>query len=50
MSGNAWLGFFMVFVGIPVVGYLMSGFRGYQNEVDREWEVQRIREDWENGE
>jgi hypothetical protein len=50
MSGSAWLGAFILFVGIPLVGYLMAGHNGYQGEVDREWEVQRIREDWENGE
>jgi cytochrome b561 len=47
MSASAWLGFFILVVGIPVVGYLMAAAQGHQAEVEREWEVQRIKEYWD---
>ena len=50
MSGSAWLGAFIVFVGIPLVGYLMAAAQDHRAEVEREWEVQRIKEIWENEE
>jgi hypothetical protein len=48
MSTGAWIGFLIIFVGIPLFGYFASGFQGYQNEVDTEWQVHRIRDYWED--
>jgi hypothetical protein len=39
------IGFLMVFVGIPLVGYLMAASVEHQREVYDDWDISRYRND-----